>query len=172
MPELAASLCESLALRENISYEEAKGIFKNEICKLMNVLSALDWPKNIYTQKNEYPYEIVQIFGTNTPTDIPYRDDNENIIIEVNDIMQLLDLLFEFEYHMISSYIQIFTRCISRVWEKTSVDGAFSAYNKYLNILLDIIINYEYSKMPPRLFQITAKALDRGLAYVGFCYGR
>ena len=49
---------------------------------------------------------------------------------------------------MIYSYIEFFTRCINRVWEETSVDGIFNAYNKYLNILLDIIINYEYSKMP------------------------
>lgn len=31
-------------------------------------------------------------------------------------------------------------------------NGAFSMYQKYLNIILDIVINYEYQKMSPRLF--------------------
>lgn len=183
----------------------------------MNVLSALDWSKNIYTSQNEYPYEIVQAFWTDTPKEEPYRDENGNIIIEINDLKQflnelsdyllnkkeeydskvkeldeligllevddeeivqkfienrefrirLLDLVSEFEYHMIYSYIEFFTRCINKVWLETSENGAFGAYNKYLIILLDIIINYQYSKMSPRLFQITAKALDKVLLYVG-----
>jgi len=333
LPELATNLCKDLALRKNINYEEAKCLFKNEICKLsnwlpcedriemlrvifdtispawiittnydlvlesvltgkskslgpfnylssprgsipiyhihgtrlepdsiiitqddyiplfrpneyrqsklamtiresttlvlgyslgdMNVLSALDWSKNIYTQKNEYPYEIVQAVWTSNPNPDPNRDENGNIIIEINDLEQflnelseyllkkeeeyktkvgklkqliglleiddpdlvkrfmteqdfridLLKLVSKFEYHMIYSYIEFFIRCINKVWEETSADGAFYAYNKYLNILLDIIVNYEYSKMPPRLFQITAKALDRVLSYVGFNLG-
>lgn len=333
LPELATSLCKYLSAMNNISYEEAKGMFKNEICKIsnwlpseeqtkrfrdifdkinpawiittnydlvletiligkskglapfnylsaprgvipiyhihgtrldpdsiiitqddyiplfrpneyrqsklamtiresttlvlgyglgdMNVLSALDWSKNIYTKKNEYPCEIIQVFWTDNPGDSPYKDENGNIIIESNDIIdfldelvefilrkkdkyndkleslkrlvglldgddkelvekfinsgrfraELLDLLSEFEYHMIYSYIEFFTRCINRVWEETSVDGVFHAYDKYLNILLDIIINYEYSKMPPRLFEITVKSLNRVLAYVGFALG-
>jgi hypothetical protein len=183
----------------------------------MNVLSALDWSKNIYTKENEYPYEIVQAFWTESPRENPYRDENGNIIIEISDLqafleelvnylldrkekydgkleelnnligrldgdddelvqkfidekefrIKLLDMLSEFEYNMIYSYIEFFTRCINKVWIKTSVDGAFYAYEKYLTIILDIIINYEYNKMPPRLFQITAKALNRVLAYVG-----
>lgn len=192
----------------------------------MNVLSALDWSKNIYTKENEYPYEIVQAFWTESPRENPYRDENGNIIIEISDLqvfleelvnylldrkekydgklkelnnligrldgdddelvqkfidekefrIKLLDMLSEFEYNMIYSYIEFFTRCINKLWIKTSVDGAFYVYEKYLIIILDIIINYEYNKMPPRLFQITAKALNGVLAYVGkndsiFYYG-
>ncbi|MFU0825453.1 SIR2 family NAD-dependent protein deacylase [Clostridium sp.] len=183
----------------------------------INVLSALDWSKNIYTEKNEYPYEIVQAFWTSSPKENPYRDENGNIIIEISDLqsfleelvdylldkkeeyeiklqelnnligrldggdeeliekfieekefrINLLDLLSEFEYNMIYSYIEFFTRCINKVWIQTSIDGAFHAYDKYLNIILDIIINYDYKKMPPRLFQITSQALNRVLAYVG-----
>lgn len=183
----------------------------------MNVLSALDWSKNIYTNENEYPYDIIQVFWTSLPRENPYRDENGNIIIEISDLqhfleelvnylldrkeeydtkveelndligkldgdddelvqkfinksefrIKLLDMLSEFEYNMIYSYIEFFTRCINKVWLETSIDGAFYAYNKYLVIILDIISNYEYKKMSPRLFQITAKALDRVLAYVG-----
>mgnify|MGYP006998408065 CR=1 FL=1 len=49
----------------------------------MNVLSALDWSKNIYTQENEYPYEIIQAFWTSSPKENPYRDENGNIIMEI-----------------------------------------------------------------------------------------
>ena len=77
---------------------------------------------------------------------------------------------------MISPYIQFFTVCINEIWETTSVNGAFQAYDKYLSVLSDIIINYEYKKMPPRLFQITAQSLNKVLNYVGnststFVYG-
>lgn len=183
----------------------------------MNVLSAVDWSKNIYTEKNEYPYEIIQALWTSNPQEDAYKDENGNIIIEIDDLEQflndliisiveqqktydlklrelndlvgilesndeewiqkfiderdfrlkLLDLLSEFEYHMISSYIQFFTVCINRIWEMTSVNGAFHVYDKYLSIILDIIIKYEYKKMPPRLFQIVAESLNKVLKYVG-----
>jgi hypothetical protein len=183
----------------------------------MNVLSAVDWSKNIYTEKNEYPYEIIQALWTTTPQEEAYKDENGNIIIEINDLeyflnelivyivekqktydlkikelkalveilesnneewiqkfiderdfrLKLLDLLSDFEYHMISSYIQFLTVCINRIWEMTSVNGAFQVYDKYLCIILDIVIKYEYKKMPPRLFQLVAESLNKVLSYVG-----
>ncbi|MGL5633849.1 MAG: SIR2 family NAD-dependent protein deacylase [Sarcina sp.] len=182
----------------------------------INVLSALDWSKNIYTEENEYPYEIVQVFWTSSPKDKPYRDENGNIIIEISDLekfldelvrylidkkeeydnklkeldgfigklsvddeelvgkfiydkkfrIELLDMVSKFEYNMIYPYIDFLTGCINKIWEKSDVPGAFYAYDQYLRIILDIIINYEYKNMSPRLFQIVAKALDRVLAYV------
>lgn len=183
----------------------------------INVLSALDWSKNIYTEENEYPYEIVQVFWTSSPKDKPYRDENGNIIIEISDLekfldelvrylidqkeeydtrlkelnefigklnaddeelvekfiddrkfrIELLDMVSKFEYNMIYPYIEFLIRCIDNLWIKTSVDGAFYVYDDYLRIMLDIIINYEYRKISPRLFQIVAKSLNRVLAYVG-----
>ncbi|MED2038243.1 SIR2 family protein [Bacillus wiedmannii] len=183
----------------------------------VNVLSAVDWSKNIYTEENEYPYEIVQALWTSMPKEEVYRDENGNIILEISDLegflnelivyivnkqkqydieltqlfklierleeeneelvqsfidnrkvrLELIELLSKFEYHMISSYIQFLTVCIDKVWEKTSDNGAFEMYDKYLNIILDIIITYDYGKMAPRLFQITVKSLARVLNYVG-----
>ena len=52
-----------------------------------------------------------------------------------------------------------------KVWQETSYNGAFYAYNRYLRILIDIIINYDYLKMPPRLFQIIAENLNKVLLY-------
>lgn len=183
----------------------------------MNVLSAVDWSKNIYTEENEYPYEIIQVLWSSSPKEEGYRDENGNLIFEVNNLenflneliifiiekqreydsklkvlneligvlesgndelvqefiddrdfrIKLLKILSKFEYHMISPYIQFFTVCINKIWEKTSVNGAFEAYDKYLSILLDIIIEYEYKKIHPRLFQITAQSLNKVLYYVG-----
>ena len=182
----------------------------------VNVLSAVDWSKNIYTEENEYPYEIVQALWTDTPKEDAYRDENGNVIIEINDLekllndlivyivekqneydsklaqlnmligmlegrneeflqsfidnrevrLKLIDIISRFEHHMISPYIQFLTVCIGEVWEKTSENGAFIMYDKYLNIILDIIVKYDYKKMSPRLFQITAQSLDRVLYYV------
>ncbi|MCY7566295.1 SIR2 family protein [Bacillus safensis] len=182
----------------------------------VNVLSAVDWSKNIYTEENEYPYEIIQALWTSSPKEEAYKDENGNIIIEISDLeeflnelivyivnkqeeydkqliqlseligrlegeneefiqsfidekevrLKLIDVLSRFEHHMISPYIQFLTVCMDKVWEKTSENGAFNMYDKYLNIILDVIVNYNYKKMSPRLFQIIAQSLDRVLYYV------
>lgn len=182
----------------------------------VNVLSAVDWSKNIYTEENEYPHEIIQALWTSSPKENAYKDENGNIIIEISDLTQFLNeliifivkkqkeyddellnlnkliknleeenekfikdfiekrdfrlnlihILSRFEHHMISTYIQFLTVCISRVWEKSNEDGAFEMYNKYLNIILDIVVNYEYKKMSPSLFQLTAESLNKVLRYV------
>ncbi|MCF6139077.1 SIR2 family NAD-dependent protein deacylase [Pseudalkalibacillus berkeleyi] len=182
----------------------------------VNVLSAVDWSKNIYTEKNEYPYEIIQALWTSSPKEEAYIDENGNIIIEISDLedllnelivyivnkqeeydrqllqlskligrlegeneefiqsfidkrevrLKLIDVLSRFEHHMISPYIQFLTVCMDKVWEKTSENGAFNMYDKYLNIILDVIINYNYKRMSPRLFQIIAQSLDKVLYYV------
>lgn len=182
----------------------------------INVLSALDWSKNIYTKEYEYPYEVIQVLWTSKPKEDAYKDENGNIVIEVDDLetfleelsnylllketeykekldklskilvlfegdnselvekfitqhnfrVNLLKLVSEFEYNMMYSYIEFFMRCINKVWLKTDVNGAFDAYDDYLKILLDIIIYYKYVKIPPRLFEIVAKALNKVFEYI------
>ncbi len=39
-------------------------------------------------------------------------------------------------------------------------------YDKYLNIIMDILVQYEYLKMAPRLFQLTVNSLSRVLNFV------
>lgn len=182
-----------------------------------NVLSSVGWSKNIYTEDNEYPYEIIQALWVSSPTENAYRDENGNIIIEINDLKQFLnDLtafivhmqedydnelakleelisklqeeneefvqvfiddrnvrlelieiqLTRFEHNMITPYIQFLTTSMGKVWEKTKENGAFHMYKKYLIIILDIIVNYDYKKMAPRLFHLTALSLDKVLNYV------
>ena len=45
LPELATSLCKDLSEMNNISYKEAKGIFKNEICKISDWLPSEEQTK-------------------------------------------------------------------------------------------------------------------------------
>jgi DNA-binding Lrp family transcriptional regulator len=64
----------------------------------VNVLTALDWSRNVY--KNEstvnYPHEIIQVLYTNEPNDSPYKDRNGIIIVETNDLKDLLQRLCEY----------------------------------------------------------------------------
>ena len=62
----------------------------------MNVLSAVDWSKNIYTEENEYPYEIIQALWTSSPKEEAYRDENGNLFIEMNDLETFLNELIVF----------------------------------------------------------------------------
>lgn len=188
----------------------------------VNVLSAVDWSKNIYTEENEYPHEIIQALWSKSPNSEAYRDENGNIIYEIEDIeaflvelkeyieieqekyderiqslegligtleseneeliekfindekvrLGLIELIAEFEYHMISPYINFLTICMDRVWEKTDVPNAFEMYDKYLNIIFDILINFDYYKMSPRLFQLIAQSMNKVLNYVTDGSGR
>ncbi len=183
----------------------------------VNVLSAVDWSKNIFKESNEYPHEIIQAIRTENPSNEPYKDKNGNIIIEIKEIedflqefvefldirnkeydkrlerlyeiigdltdnraeqvnifinnqdkrLSLLALLSEFELHMVSPYIDFISACIDKTWEDSSKDGNFNAYDQYLKILLDIVINYKYNKMPPALFEFVAYSLDKVFRYIG-----
>ncbi|MGM0924051.1 MAG: SIR2 family NAD-dependent protein deacylase [Bacillota bacterium] len=64
----------------------------------VNVLSAVDWSKNIFKESKEYPHQIIQAIRTDSPSVDPYFDKNENIIIEIADIQDfLLELTEAFE---------------------------------------------------------------------------
>ncbi len=80
----------------------------------------------------------------------------------------LLKLVSEFEYEMIYTYIEFFTRCISRVSQKYAyVD--FDKCNDCLKILFDVLINYEYKKMSSKLFKIIVEELDKVLRNANTC---
>ncbi|MFJ7647700.1 SIR2 family NAD-dependent protein deacylase [Lysinibacillus sp. NPDC097279] len=183
----------------------------------MNVLSSLDWSKNVYTVEDEFPYDIIQVLWTKSPKNDPYYDVNGNIVIETNNIddflnelclkivekqfeydmdmkklrkiieqlengngdmkkrfiednqsfrVSMVKLLSKFEHQLITPYIQFLSECIGEVWSESSKNGAFDEYDKYLKILLDIIINYDFKQMPPRLFRIVSEALDKVMYYV------
>lgn len=65
----------------------------------VNVLTALDWSKNVFNKEKEnYPNDIIQIIRNSSPKKLPYRDQHGVIIIETSD----LDEFFK-EYYEISN---------------------------------------------------------------------
>lgn len=58
----------------------------------VNVLTAVDWVKNVYSnQKINYPHDIIQLLYKERPEVNPYRDRNGIIIVEFNDLQQFLN---------------------------------------------------------------------------------
>ena len=60
----------------------------------INVLTALDWSKNVYEKlKSNHPDSLVQVLRKEKPKDIPYFDNNNITIIETNEINTFLNEL-------------------------------------------------------------------------------
>lgn len=58
----------------------------------VNVLTAVDWTKNVYSnQKINYPHDIIQLLYCEKPKSFPYRDRNDILIIEFNDLESILN---------------------------------------------------------------------------------
>lgn len=64
-----------------------------------NVLTALDWAKNIYDTQNrntqEYPHNIIQIVYTDTPRTDAYKTEKGILILETNSLIKTLDDIIE-----------------------------------------------------------------------------
>jgi hypothetical protein len=57
----------------------------------MNVLTAVDWTKNVYSgQRVNYPHDIVQLLFSAEPNPKPYRDRNDILIIEFDNLSKVL----------------------------------------------------------------------------------
>lgn len=57
----------------------------------VNVLTAVDWTKNVYSgQRINYPHDIIQLLFKDSPQKEPYRDRNDILIIEFKDLKELL----------------------------------------------------------------------------------
>jgi len=53
----------------------------------VNVLTALDWSKNVFKGEAEsYPNEVIQIVRKDNPKENPYRDRNSIVVIETNSL--------------------------------------------------------------------------------------
>ena len=61
----------------------------------VNVLTAIDWSRNVFFSKQEnYPHDVIQILRTSNPKEEPYRDRNGILILETSDLTKFFD---EFE---------------------------------------------------------------------------
>lgn len=66
----------------------------------INVLTAFDWSKNVYEkQKAKHPNFLVQVLKEERPNPKPYRDNNNVVIIETNELSsffaELKDVIIE-----------------------------------------------------------------------------
>ncbi len=53
----------------------------------VNVLTALDWSKNVFKKEGgNYPHEVIQLIKSEKPHSEPYRDKNGIVIIETDDL--------------------------------------------------------------------------------------
>ncbi len=63
----------------------------------INVISAVDWSKNVFTNiSNDYNTEIIQLLRTENPKDKPYRDSSGVIIVEIEELSSFFNKLNEF----------------------------------------------------------------------------
>lgn len=62
----------------------------------VNVLTSVDWAKNVYSnQRVNYPHEIIQLLYKEDPQDEPYRDKNDILILEFNNLEVILGEIVE-----------------------------------------------------------------------------
>lgn len=53
----------------------------------VNVLTALDWSKNVFNRESKnYPNEVIQVVREENPKEDPYRDRNSIVVLEVNTL--------------------------------------------------------------------------------------
>lgn len=58
----------------------------------VNVLTALDWSRNVFkSEVANYPNDVIQILRKDNPTEEPYRDKNGIVIIEVGDLSNFFE---------------------------------------------------------------------------------
>lgn len=62
----------------------------------VNVLTAVDWTKNVYSnQRINYPHDIIQLLYCEYPNPEPYRDRNDILIIEFDNLKNILSEICE-----------------------------------------------------------------------------
>jgi len=72
----------------------------------INVISALDWSKNVYTNLNKnYDAKIIQLLYTDSPKDKPYEDSYGVIIMETNNISEFLEQLNYYYNSYLEEYL-------------------------------------------------------------------
>jgi hypothetical protein len=63
-----------------------------------NVLTAMDWSKNVFGDQNvNHPHDIIQLYyNPENTSDVPYRGPNDVTVLEFSDLSDLLDELTQF----------------------------------------------------------------------------
>jgi len=81
----------------------------------MNVIAAVDWSKNVYTNLIEdYDFPIIQLLYTESPKDKPYYDSSGIIVYEISSIKNFFDDLSIF----MDKYREAYNKKINLVYDK------------------------------------------------------
>jgi hypothetical protein len=97
-----------------------------------NVLTAVDWSRNVFKdQVEDYPQDIIQFYHTARPKTEPYRDTNNIIIIEFDDLSKLLDELCTY----IIDYSKNFTKTLEGIqnFNKSLITDSEKIADKFLD---------------------------------------
>lgn len=187
-----------------------------------NVLTALDWSKNVYqNSKAHYPNGVIQLVYTETPNTTPTVSNDGFILLETNNLLDtikeinekisekhsanllrqeeikvisghlinadeavinafidqqdnrrsyLARIAYDYRY-IIEPFLGFLTKVFDKCWERARPRGAFSAYAEMTSIVLDVLIEIEYSKMSPALFELIASNFERFSSYIGSAFG-
>ncbi len=58
----------------------------------VNVLTALDWSKNVFSgEPKNYPNEVIQVVRKENPEEDPYRDRNSIVVLETNSLQDFFE---------------------------------------------------------------------------------
>ncbi|WP_194713882.1 SIR2 family NAD-dependent protein deacylase [Noviherbaspirillum soli] len=69
----------------------------------VNVLTALDWSRNVFKgNQANYPNDVVQVLRKTNPNEAPYRDKNGIVIIEVEDLSEFFQQYLEVRSRVIA----------------------------------------------------------------------
>lgn len=79
----------------------------------------------------------------------------------------LVTIFAESSVHLISGFMELFTKCIEETWKRAAPRGAFYAYDQNIILQLDILESFKPSKLPPILLESIAYNLNRVGAYIG-----
>lgn len=135
----------------------------------INVITAVDWAKNVYTNVNEgYDFPIIQLLYTDAPKQEPYIGKDDVVIYEINSIQSFLDELCVFmrgykdEYNKKTEEVEGIIRYLNNVEESNVlhfIENVGNRRNEVLTFFKDLEpeFGYAYNSFFPFLRVVMAR---------------
>ena len=143
-------------------------IIIQEIDNLSNYLSQLiDYIKrykSIIGKKSNDVKKLLEFFTNADNSDINTFINSRDNRKEIFDSIKSID--FEFWY-IYPSYMAFLNKSFGILWDKSHMHNAFSYYKDILDLLLDILENVDYEKVPLSLLQYLIEQFKSISSYIG-----
>lgn len=125
----------------------------------INVITAVDWSKNVYTNTDEnYDFPIIQLLYKELPKDRPYIDESGIMIFEINSISGFFEELSKY----FDSYKEDYDRLIKQI--NNHIDIFLSASDAVIEKFINNSDNYRTDT----LNFITSLNREFGYIYISF----